>query len=183
MSENTIDARYFQDGGNVMGPIMAATDGQRSFLAAYEHGSQVPDAFLRFQLSPDRSIRLTAVKGNYVPGQVLDAEHPFTSIWMDTASTAGGIDALASAWRRFVLKSMAQNLATRKPYIFYNTWNFQERNKWWNGKPYLESMTQERILKEIDVAHRMGIDVLCWTQAGTRKPATGRSAARAFPTG
>src|SRR5580700_8297149 len=54
---------------------------------------------------------------------------------------------------------MTRNLASRKSYISYNTWNFQERNKWWNGKPYLQSMNEERILSEIDVAHRLGIEV------------------------
>jgi alpha-galactosidase len=79
-----------------MGPILAATDSHRSFLLAYEHGSQVPDAFLQYQLSPDRSVRLTAVKGNYVSGQTVDANHPFQTIWMETAATQGGIDQLAS---------------------------------------------------------------------------------------
>ncbi len=159
LSEQQIEDRYFQDSGTFMGPILAATDNHRSFLLAYEHGSQVPDAFLQFQLSSDRNVRLTAVKGNYVSGQTIDANHSWQSLWMETASAQGGIDQLASIYRRFVLKYMTQNPATRKPYIFYNTWNFQERNKWWNGKPYLESMTEERILKEIDVAHRMGVDV------------------------
>ena len=54
---------------------------------------------------------------------------------------------------------MTQNAESRKPYIFYNTWNFQERNRWWYGNAYLESMRQDRILAEIDVAHQMGIDV------------------------
>ena len=71
--EQPIEDRYFQDSGALMGPILAASDGHRSFLLAYEHGSQVPDAFLHYQLSPDRSVRLTAVKGNYVPGQRVDA--------------------------------------------------------------------------------------------------------------
>ena len=104
---------------------------------AYEHGAQVPDAFLRYRLSPNRNVRLTAVKGNYVSGQMIDAHHSYQSLWMQTAAEEGGIDQLASHYRRFVLKYMTQNPATRKPYIFYNTWNFQERNKWWNGKPYL----------------------------------------------
>jgi alpha-galactosidase len=159
LSEESIGDRYFQDSGTLMGPILAASDSRRSFLLAYEHGSQVPDAFLQYQLRPDRSVRLTAVKGNYVSGQTVNADHPFQTIWMETAATPGGIAQLASTYRRFALKYMTQNLATRKPYIFYNTWNFQERNKWWNGKPYLESMNEDRILKEIDVAHRIGVDV------------------------
>jgi alpha-galactosidase len=181
--EQPIEDRYFQDSGAFMGPILAASDGHRSFLLAYEHGSQVPDAFLRYQLSPDRNIRLTAVKGNYIPGQRVDADHPFRTIWMETAATQGGIDQLAATYRQFVLKSMTQNPATRKPYIFYNTWNFQERNKWWNGRPYLESMNEDRILKEIDVAHRMGVDVFVLDTGWYEKTGDWTVSSKRFPDG
>ena len=66
LDEQPIGDRYFSDSGAFMGPILAASDGHRSFLLAYEHGSQVPDAFLRYQLSPDEC-SLAAVKGNYAP--------------------------------------------------------------------------------------------------------------------
>ena len=181
--EQPIEDRYFTDSGAFMGPILAASDGQRSFLLAYEHGSQVPDAFLRYQLSPDRSVCLAAVKGNYVSGQRVDGEHPFNTIWIETAATQGGIDELASTYRQFVLKFMTQNSATRKPYIFYNTWNFQERNKWWNGKPYLESMNEERILKEIDVAHRMGVDVFVLDTGWYEKTGDWTVSSKRFPDG
>jgi alpha-galactosidase len=181
--DQPVEDRYFQDSGALMGPILAASDGRRSFLLAYEHGSQVPDAFLQYQLSPDRSVRLTAVKGNYVSGQKVDAEHPFQTIWMETAATQGGIDQLASEYRQFVLKCMTQNSATRKPYIFYNTWNFQERNKWWNGRPYLESMNEDRILKEIDVAHRMGVDVFVLDTGWYEKTGDWTVSSKRFPDG
>jgi alpha-galactosidase len=181
LSEQTIAERYFQDSGAFAGPILAATDGHRSFLVAYEHGAQVPDAFLRYQLSPDRNVRLNAVKGNYVSGQMIDAHHPYQTLWMQTAAAEGGIDQLASHYRRFVLKYMTQNPATRKPYIFYNTWNFQERNKWWNGKPYLASMNEDRILKEIDVAHRMGVDVFVLDTGWYEKTGDWTVSTRRFP--
>jgi alpha-galactosidase len=182
-AEEKIDDRYFQDGATFMGPILAATDSRRSFLLAYEHGSQVPDAFLHYQLGPDRRVRLVAVKGNYVSGQTIDSTHSYQTIWMETAMAKGGIDELASAYRHFALKSMAQNETTRKPYIFYNTWNFQERNKWWNGKPYLESMNQDRILKEIDVAHQMGVDVFVLDTGWYEKTGDWTVSSKRFPDG
>jgi alpha-galactosidase len=181
LAEERIGDRYFQDGAAFMGPILAVTDSRRSFLLAYEHGSQVPDAFLHYQLSPDRSVRLTAVKGNYVSGQTIDATHSYQTVWMETATANGGIDELASTYRRFALKSMAQNEATRRPYIFYNTWNFQERNKWWNGKPYLESMNEDRILREIDVAHRIGVDVFVLDTGWYEKTGDWTVSSKRFP--
>ena len=183
LSEQKIADRYFADGGAVMGPILAATDSHRSFLLAYEHGSQTPDAFLHYELSPDRSVRLAAVKGNYVAGQRIDPDHRYQTLWLETAATQGGLDQLASAYRRFALQYMAQNQATRKPYIFYNTWNFQERNKWWNGKPYLASMNEDRILKEIDVAHLMGVDVFVLDTGWYEKTGDWTVSSKRFPDG
>ena len=68
-----------------------------------------------------------------------------------------------------------------KPYIFYNTWNFQERNKWWNGRPYLESMNEDRILKEIDVAHRMGVDVFVLDTGWYEKTGDWTVSSKRFP--
>ena len=183
LSEQRIEESYFKDGGSFMGPILAATDGKRSFLLAYEHGSQVPDAFLHYQLDSDRSIRLTAVKGNYVSGQAIEANRPYRTVWLEAGAVQGGIDQLASTYRLFVLRFITQNLATRTPYIFYNTWNFQERNKWWNGRPYLESMNEERVLKEIDVAHRMGVDVYVLDTGWYEKTGDWTVSRRRFPGG
>jgi len=128
-------------------------------LVAYEHGSQVPDAFIQYKLHPDYGATLQAVKGNYLAGQVLDAKRPYQTVWFELGAVTGGENRLAAAFRSFVLNHMSENLGTRKPHVCYNTWNYQERNKWWNGKQYLDSMNAGRILQEIDVAHRMGIDV------------------------
>ena len=46
---------HFEAGLGVMGPILVATDETRTLLLAYEHGSQAPDAFLRFDLAPGRA--------------------------------------------------------------------------------------------------------------------------------
>ena len=120
-------------------------------LLAYEHGSQAPDAFLRFDLGACRSVRLRAVKGNYWRGQVVDAQHPYETVWMQAGLVAGDEDTAAEAYRRFVRVELAAE-APLQPRVHYNTWNFQERNKWWNGKKYLDSMNAERMLAEIDVA-------------------------------
>ena len=183
LSVEALDKRHFEENFDVMGPIVAASDGHRSLLLAYEHGSEVPDAFLHYQLNPDRNVRLTAVKGNFVSGQSIDENHPYRTLWLETAAVEGGIGELASSYRRFVLKYMTQNVATRKPFIFYNTWNFQERNKWWNGKTYLDSMNEGRILKEIDIAHRMGVDVFVLDTGWYEKTGDWNVSTERFPHG
>ncbi|TFH15957.1 MAG: hypothetical protein E4H02_06765 [Lentisphaerales bacterium] len=159
LTENDVPQRLFDYKVPVMGPMLVANDEKKIMLMAYEHGSQTPDAFLEYHLSGERSVSLRARKGNYCNGQTLDPDHSFETIWMQTALISGSEDDLAEAYRTFVLKRLTPNMESRKPYIYYNTWSYQERNKWWNKKKFLDSMNQERMLAEIDVAAEMGVDV------------------------
>ena len=158
MNEVPVKESHFAASVNIMGPLVAGTDGSSSFLLAYEHGSQYPDAFIHFALSPERKMTLRAVKGNYLRGTRLDGEG-YETIWFDFGAVAGTVDDLAAAFREFQLKYATLNLESRKPYIFYNTWCYQERNKWYNRQAYLSSMTEERMMAEVEAAHEMGIDV------------------------
>ncbi|KAK9453089.1 alpha-galactosidase [Dipodascopsis uninucleata] len=159
LNEIDIKESEFNSCCSYMGPIIAG-HGQNgtSVVISYEHGSQYPDRFLRFQLDPSGGLAVKAVKGNYTAGQVL-ATAPFSSIFFDFAAIDGTIDQLASEFREFLLKYMAPNPASRSPYIFYNTWNRQERQKHWFGGKYLDPINQEFILRDIDRAYAMGIDV------------------------
>ena len=158
--EVAIAPAAFDAGLGIMGPILLAGDGHgHQVLLAYEHGSTYPDAYLRFDLSPDRSVQLRAVKGNYVAGDVLEPGRPFESIWFQIAAVDGTRQDLADRYRHFVLRRFAEHDAARRSHVFYNTWNFQERNKNWLDRPYLEHMRQERMLAEIDAAHAIGIEV------------------------
>lgn len=158
MNEVPVEESFFANSFDAMGPLMAGTGENGSFLMAYEHGSQYPDAFLHYVFSPDHTVSLCAKKGNYVSHTDL-GEHPFETIWFHFGAVEGDMDALAACYREFQLKYSTLNLESRKPYIFYNTWNYQERNKWWNRKAYLADMDEARMLEEIDAAHKMGIEV------------------------
>jgi alpha-galactosidase len=159
LSERPVDDRQFGSGQKPMGPLMAGSGGGNAFLVGYEHGSQAPDAFLEFTAGSDMAVSLDAVKGNYYNGQSLTSAEPYRSLWFEIGGVRGGEEDLAEAYRSFILHDMTQNLETRKPYVFYNTWNFQERNRHWNHKKYLDDLNLKRVLEEIDAAHRMGIDV------------------------
>ncbi|HEV7298431.1 MAG TPA: alpha-galactosidase [Tepidisphaeraceae bacterium] len=158
-NEVPVRQKEFDASLGIMGPILLAGDGHAHVLFAYEHGSTFPDAYLRFDLTADRTVTLNGVKGNCLNGQLLGPSDPFESVWFDVAIVAGHRDQIATQFREFVRLHQCENLETRKPYVFYNTWNFQERNFNWHKKPYLADMRQERILAEIEVAHRMGIEV------------------------
>jgi len=182
-SERKLEERHFTDSSRIMGPILAGTGNGASALVAYEHGSQVPDAFVEFALSAPRTVEVRAVKGNYWAGQGLLPETPFETLWMEFGALTGGMDALARSYRDFVLREMTENLESRKPYVFYNTWGFQERNKHWNKKNFLDSMNQEHIMREIDLAHRLGVEVYVIDTGWYEKTGDWRVSRKRFPDG
>jgi len=140
----------------LMGPILTEQKGDFCLLTAYEHGSQYPDKFVVFEQTEDK-IALRALRGNYWNGHPV-CENAYETIWLQVGAVKGTIDDMAKAYREFQLKYCTLNAESRKPYIFYNTWAFQERNKFYNNSMYLASMNKARMEEEIDVAHEMGIE-------------------------
>jgi len=181
--ESDIDDRHFDNVVSFMGPILTASGDEDSLLIAYEHGSQLPDRFVEFVPQADRNIALRAVKGNHYAGQPIGPGNVFQTIWMQIGMAPGNIDALAGEYRAFVLIGQSLNTESRKPYIYYNTWNYQERNQDWNKKAYLDSMNAERMLAEIDAAHRMGIDVFVIDTGWYEKTGDWRVNRKRFPEG
>ena len=181
LAELPIAPRNFQDELEVIGPILvSSSETTGSLLLAYEHGAQSPDSFLSFKLDANRNVALKAKKTNYIPGQNADG---YSTVWMQTAAVDGGMDDLATKYRSYILHGLNTGGASRSPYIFYNTWNFQERNKWFNHKPYISSMNPERVLAEIDVAHRLGIDVFVMDTGWYEKTGDWNVSRSRFPDG
>jgi len=144
------------------GPIALLLTDHQTFLAAYEHGADHPQSFLQFQISRNEgevALSLAADKGNYYAGQPLGLQTVWESVWFELGLSPAPLPEFLKAYRTFFLDEICESTKSRQPYIYYNTWNFQERNRYYNGRPYLESMNFERMSAEIEVAHRIGIDV------------------------
>ncbi|MBP5284971.1 MAG: glycoside hydrolase family 127 protein, partial [Kiritimatiellae bacterium] len=161
LTEHPIFPRDYENSIAFQGPmcVFGGEDGT-SMLLAYEHGSQAPCKFLEFAVSPDRRASLRAVRGNYWDGREITPSSPYETIWFQAAVVKGGEDALAKSYRDFVLDRFTLNYGSRMPYIFYNTWASQERDKWWDHSgDFMNLMNEERILGDIDIAHELGVDV------------------------
>jgi len=159
-TEMPLTEREFAAEQLVMGPILTWPTETGHALLAYEHGSQYPDAYLCYRLGTEPGgaarMELVGMKGTYLTGQ--DLRNGFTTVWMELAA-APDRTALQQSYRDFVLRYLSLSRASRDPLIFYNTWNYQERVHGWTGRPYLADMSADRMLTEIDVAHRIGVDV------------------------
>ncbi len=180
-SEENVPLHSFDNSMTLMGPILCGRDSRRSWLCAYEHGSQPPFRFIEFALTPDRKVDLRAVRGNCFNG--FDLRKGYETVWFDIGIADGGFDDLAKEWREFVLRWMSPNSASRTPYIFYNTWNFQERHQAWDKGKYLDFMNEARMLEEIEVAHKMGIDVFVLDTGWYQKTGDWEVNMKTFPRG
>jgi alpha-galactosidase len=160
---NPIRPEELRFGLSVPGPVLFFEKNGVSSLIGYEHGATYPDSYLEYALRTDETgavnVSLRARKGNVFDGQPVDAGNVFTSVWFHVLPVKGGQDALFREYRDFFHSHITQNIESRKPYIFYNTWNYQERDHNLHGKPFLANMRLERILAEIGKAHEIGIDV------------------------
>lgn len=137
-----------------IGPIVALHCEEGVLLAAYEHGAESPDHFLRFDAAQER-IALRSNRGNYYDGQPVDE---YLAPWIQLGM-AGDLDGLYRAYRTFMLHEMTESGASREPAIFYNTWHFQEGRKYNEGASVLKDMNEEYLLRDIDRAHRLGVEV------------------------
>lgn len=159
LTESIIQPSGFENGMSVMGPIIMceSKSGKQSYIMAYEHGSQFPDAFVQFKLNKNYTLAATAVKGNYVDRQNLK-RNPYETIWLELGGTKGNEQQIAATYREFATKNLSENTESRKPYVFYNTWGRQERSAW-GGAKYLSTMTFKQTLAEIQRAKDLGVDV------------------------
>ncbi|ANE46434.1 hypothetical protein SY83_09285 [Paenibacillus swuensis] len=159
LSEHRVQPSWFKYERMLMGPLLAAEDGSHTVLSGYEHGSQYPDMYTGFQLHSDYTVTVSAKKGNYPNLHALHPEESYTSIWFQFAVVRGSLKEMEHCYRTFILEDISLCNASRKPYIYYNTWAYQERNRHWNRSKYLDSMHLERVLNEIDTAAGLGVEV------------------------
>ena len=119
LSEREMDTRNFNDKTSFMAPIIVESNFGYSFLVAYEHGFQTPDLFLKYSISPDNSIALNAVKGNYASVFPITKENSYQPVWLIAAFIKGSEDLLAKNYRQFILLNMSPNSESRKPFTCY----------------------------------------------------------------
>nr|MDD6336498.1 alpha-galactosidase [bacterium] len=132
------------------GPILLAEGQDASLLMAYELGELGTPPYVAFTTKD--TICLQAVHGNYARGRAL----PYTTIAYLMGMAPGKKAAAADMLRQYLLAGARST--NPEALITYNTWNYQERNFWWNHQGFETDMTPKRMLAEIDIAHRMGID-------------------------
>lgn len=97
------------------------------------------------------------VRGGYLDGELINAEHGFSTVWSATAFHEGNdLEASKSIIRNYLLNQICEKPASRVPEFYYNTWGMQRADK---TKPLRGILSYERIFEEIDRAAQLGIDI------------------------
>ncbi|CAN5368338.1 hypothetical protein BH11ARM2_BH11ARM2_29730 [soil metagenome] len=152
-AHRVFEAAELTPGRRFVGPIFLLEYADRTRLLAYEHGSESPDAFLGLEATDDALV-LRCWRGDRMVGEGL----PWRSVPI-LSGTFPSPEAALRALRDSLWRGPTMAPATRRPFVEYNTWNRQERQKYFKNLPYLTDLNLERVLEEIEVAHRLGVDV------------------------
>lgn len=151
------------------GPLGLISNGNYSFLTAYEHASQdnvdsqdkiEHSDFLQIDQEVGHGVMSSAVKivyGGYLDGEKITPSRPYKSVW-----TASGfyrnqeLGQPAKLLHNYLLKWITEFPQTRETRFCYNTWAMQqdERAK---GKTAVNAINYERLFKEIREAHQRGV--------------------------
>jgi alpha-galactosidase len=132
-----------------------------TLLCGYEHGGEYTDDFLAFHIDrEDGGYRVSLVcgDGTYCDETLFSDDEPYRSPWFHIGLIQGGPEDMLRAYRTFLLRDMPLSAASRQPLICYDTWNYQERI-YARGHNYLDHMDMEHMLREIAIAHKLGVDI------------------------
>ena len=103
------------------------------------------------------SISVDALRGAYLEGEVIDAEHPYETVWTATAFYDDkDLDKGREIIRNYLFQQICENPVSRKPEFYYNTWGMQREDR---SRPLRGILTYERIFEEIEYAAQLGVDI------------------------
>lgn len=103
-------------------------------------------------------------RGGYIDGELIPSDSFYETVW-STISILGPDECYKDAIHEYLLRRITENAHSRKPDFYYNTWGMQR-----DMQPNMrEAFTEERIIKEIEMAGEMGMDIFImddgWQQA------------------
>ena len=103
-------------------------------------------------------------RGGYIDGELIPSDSFYETVW-STISILGPDECYEDAIHEYLLRRITENAHSRKPDFYYNTWGMQR-----DMQPNMrETFTEERIMKEIEIAGEMGMDIFImddgWQQA------------------
>ena len=112
-------------------------------------------------------ISVDALRGAYLDGEVINARHPYETVWTASAFYEGNeLETGKAIIRNYLFNQINEKAASRKPEFYYNTWAMQRQA---HPDSLRSILTYERIFQEIEYAAQLGVDIFVlddgWEQA------------------
>ena len=180
---------------SLKGPLSIVSNGEISWLTAYEHasqdnlngmfdeqklgsGNQINDAMqgtkgvFNFPIQEEDfkflgisnnvqsnhiNVSVEVLRGAYLDGEIIDNEHPYSTVWTATGFYKGDdLEDGKKMIRNYLFNQICEKPASRIPEFYYNTWGMQREDR---SKPLRGILTYERIFEEIENAAELGVDI------------------------
>jgi hypothetical protein len=102
-------------------------------------------------------VSVDILRGGYLDGEVIDPEHPYSTVWTATGFYDGAdLDDGRQMIRHYLFDQICERPASRQPEFYYNTWGMQRQDR---NKPLRGILTYENIFREIRSAAQLGVDL------------------------
>jgi len=103
------------------------------------------------------SVSVDMLRGAYLDGEIIDEQHPYSTVWTATGFYEGNdFEDGKTMLRNYLFNQICEKPASRLPEFYYNTWGMQRNDK---TKPLRGILTYDRIFQEIDYAAELGVDI------------------------
>ncbi len=106
------------------GPVALFHSSGVTLLAAYEHGVDHPNSFLRFRVEgqgTERCLVASAARANYYDGREIGQERGWESVWFEVALFPAGIEAFLPALPDASFWMKSASILNRGSLIFFTT--------------------------------------------------------------
>ncbi len=105
------------------------------------------------------ALSVDILRGGYLNGEIIDAGHPYSSVWTASGFHPGNqIDSSKAMIHDYLYRCICEKPASRRLHFYYNTWGMQ-RSRHRRGEPLRGVMTYENILAEIRRAADLNVDI------------------------
>ena len=103
------------------------------------------------------NVSVDVLRGGYLDGEIIDKQHPYSSVWTATGFYTGSdLEDGKAMLRNYLFNQICEKPASRVPEFYYNTWGMQRNDK---TKPLRGILTYNRIFEEIEYAAQLGVDI------------------------
>lgn len=144
-----------QNEGNLINDAMQGTKGVFNFSIDEEDFKFLG---ISSELENDQiNVSVEIVRGGYLEGEIIDQDHPYSTVWNATAFFEGSdLEDGKAILRHYLFNQICEKPASRIPEFYYNTWGMQRNDP---NQSLRGILTYERIFEEIDYAAELGVDI------------------------